>query len=394
MRLWPVTTKSSVEVIDDTDDALYAALAGPSPGAGVTVSTALQCPPVAAAVKLISEGVATLNINLVKEGEKEKQVDSHPALDLLRGQVNDWASGYEMIRDLVAESLLFDSGAFAWVNKPQDKPAEIINYKRGTIAVQYEETRQPVYRLSGKIVAADTIIHLRGPFERCPISLAREAIGAALAMEAFVGRFFQNGAQVGGVVESPKGLGERAWKAMRKGFRAAYETPKNAGKTLFLYDGATYKPLTMNSSDAQLLELRKYQTEEIARAFGMSSVMLGDLTKSSYANASQKFKEFVVTVLEPHLCAMEAALNRALLTDDERETMTFRFDRDDLSRGSLTERATAINSLIASEVINPNEGRSWLGMEAYEGGDSYANRNITVQPAKSDATSGGGTDGE
>lgn len=376
MRI-PFLTTKSIEEIPDDDGAILAAFCGSTPGAGVTATSALTVPAVAAGVRITSEACAMLDINIV---DGEKRLDSHPALTLLRGQVNDWTSGYEFIRDMVAEALLHDSGSMAWVNRVSGEPREIINYKRGTIQVQYEETREPLYRVSGIRALASDIFHLRGPFEKCPISLAREAIGAAIVMEAHASRMFKNGARPGGVIEMPKGFGEKAWKRMKAGWSAAHEGPENAGKTAILPDGATFKQMQLNSVDAQFLEMRRYQVEEIARAFNLSPAMLGDMTKSSYANASQKQLEALVYAIEPWLCSLESALNRSLLSDEERTTLRFKFDRDDLTRASLTERATAINSLIASEVINPNEGRDWLGMPARDGGDTYANRNITAKP--------------
>lgn len=385
---WPLS-KKSIENIPDDDAAILEALTGATPGAGVTATNALTVPAVAAAVRLISEACATLDINIV---EGDEPVASHPALDLLRGQVNRWTSGYEFIRDMTAEALMYDSGALAWVSRPHDEPIEIVNYKRGTIQVRYEETREPIYRIKGVLIDAADIIHLRGPFEKCPISLAREAIGAAMVMEAHASRLFKNGARPGGVIEVPPNIGERAWKRLKAGWKAAHEGPENAGRTAVLHGGATFREVQLKSTDAEFLLNRRFQIEEIARAFGMSASQLGDLTKSSYANASQKQLELVVYVIEPWLCSLESAFDRALLTKDERRTMRFRFDRDDLTRASLTERATAINSLIASETINPNEGRSWLGLAPYDGGSKFGNRNITVTPARPDATREGTLD--
>lgn len=390
MKLWPFARKSITHIADD-DGALLSAFTGSTPGAGVTARNALTVPAVAAAVRLISEACATLDINIV---EGDKPVSDHPALTLLRGQVSEWASGYEFIRDLVAEALLHDSGAMAWVNRPNGAPVEIINYQRGAIAVQYEETRQPIYRLNGRPEPASNIIHLRGPFEKCPISLAREAIGAAMVMEAHASRLFRNGARPGGVVSIPKGMGEDAIKRMRSSFRAANEGPEKAGQTMFVYDGATFTEMQLKSTDSEFLLNRRFQIEEIARAFGMSASQLGDLTKSSYANAAHKSLELLTFTIDPWLCALESALGRALLTDEERKTHCFRIDRDDLSRADLQTRAAAISSLIASETISPNEGRSWIGYGPYDGGEKFGNRNITVKPAKADPGSEDQTDGE
>ena len=76
---------------------------------------------------------------------------------------------------------------------------------------------------------------------------------------------------------------------------------------------------------------------------------------------------------------------------EERAARAIRFDRDDLTRADLTTRATAINSLISSRVLNPNEGRAWLGLEAREGGEEFLNPNISAsappaEPAKKEPT--------
>lgn len=359
-------------------------------GGAVSAEQALTVPAVAAAVRLISEAAATLDINIVPRNGKGEKLEQHDSLDLLRGQVNDWLSGYEFIRDLTAQALTNDKGGLAWVNRVSDKPAEIIHYSKGVIDADLSrETGEPSYKINNRPISLQDIIHLRGPFSRCPISLAREAIGTAIVMEAHTTRLFKNGARPSGVVAVPKGTGEDAIKVMRRGFKTAYTGEEKAGEVMFIYDGVTFTQSQLTSVDSQFLELRRYTLEDIARAFGMSASQLGDLTKSSYANASHKQLELIIYVLEPWLCALEAAFNRALLTEEERKTLTFKFDRDDLSRASLTERATAINSLIASETINPNEGRSWLGMQPYTGGNEYGNRNITVaNPAKPDKPPG------
>lgn len=347
-----------------------------------TSTSPLSVPAVANAVRLISEGAATLDIDVVKRGQAAEKVD-HPALTLLRSEANPWTSGFELVRDLVAQALLHDSGGLAWVNRTgEGKPVEIIRYDAGRITVEYatDGSGEPTYRIDGRQLDPRDVIHLRSPFSRSPVNLARGAIDTAAAMEAHAKRQFENGAKPGAVVSVPKGLGEDAIKRMRASFRSSYEGTANSGKTAFLYDGVTFTQAQISSVDAQFLELRRFQVEEIGRTFNMSASMLGDLTKSSYANQEQKAKEFLSYCLESWLCALESAFNRALLNDDERLTLTFKFDRDDLSRVDLATRANAINSLIASEVINPNTGAAWIGQPPHDGGDTYGNRNITVKP--------------
>ncbi|MDA9530342.1 phage portal protein [Bradyrhizobium sp. CCBAU 25338] len=378
MRLGPFEFKLTRKSLGNPTADELALFSGGSTGQ----ATPLDNTAVAMAVRLVSEACAVLQPNVVTRGAKPEQVD-HSSLTLLRGEANPWTSGFELVRDLVGMALLSDSGGLAWCNRVDDKPVEIIRYDFGRIAVQYagDGSGEPTYSIDGRQLDPRDVIHVRSPFSKSPVNLARGAINAAASMEKHVTGLFEKGARPGGVIEFPGKLGDEGLKKMKSAWRAAFEGADNAGRTAVLWDAAKFTALTMASTDAQFLENRLFQLSEIARAFNMSPTMLGDLTKSSYANASQKQLEFLVYAVEPWLCALESAFNRALLSDDERATMTFRFDRDDLTRASLTERATAINSLIASETINPNEGRDWLGLDPYTGGETYGNRNITTKPA-------------
>ena len=166
-------------------------------------------------------------------------------------------------------------------------------------------------------------------------------------------------------------------KRARAAWRATHEGEDGSGRTAVLYDGADFKPLALTSTDAQFLELRRL-IEEIARAFNIPAPMIGDLSRATWANLESKHREFWSTTLEPWLLALEAAMRRALFLPEERERFVIRFDRDDFGRADLTARATAINGLIASRVLNPNEGRAWLGLARREGGGEFTNPNITV----------------
>ena len=168
-------------------------------------------------------------------------------------------------------------------------------------------------------------------------------------------------------------------------WRATHEGDDSGGRTAILFDGTTYQPMTLNSTDTQFLENRRFQILEIARAFRVPPGMLFDLERQTWSNGEQMHKEFISYCLEPWLLALEAALNRALFTAEERQFYRIHLDREDVTQADLQTRATAINSLIASRVLNPNQARIWLDMKPYEGGDVYANPNTgSNQPGSSD----------
>ncbi|WP_457660952.1 phage portal protein [Sinorhizobium medicae] len=380
----PIEEKSGTAIPESWMLELFGA--GVAGSVTVSASTALTVPAVANAVKSISESVATSALTVKRKvGDQEVDVPDFPALKLLTGQANEWTSGFELIRDIVAQALTQDAGGLAWINRVQGRPAEIIRYDNGGISVEYSPkgTGEPAYRIGGKKVRSEDIIHVRSGFSRCPLSLARDAITAAKQMELYVTNFWAKSARPSGVITMPSGvkIGAEGVRNMLTGWRSAFEGADNAGKTALLWDGAQWAPMTMTSVDAQLLELRKFQLSEIARAFGIPQHMLGVLDRATWGNYGQAAKEYITSTVLPWLRAMESALNRSLLTDAERGEYRFAFDVDDFSQGSLTERATALSTLATSRFITTNEGRDWLGLQT-RGPEGDVLANPAIEPVR------------
>lgn len=380
MRWWPFKSKSEAKSINPVDIEELFAGAPTSAGVSVSAEIALRVPAVAAAIRTISEAAASLDVNVVEIAPDRSEIiiSDHPVTALLSDEANPWTSGFEMIRHLVVDALTRDVGGLAYANHVRGAPAEIIRYHPGIISADLStnDTGEPIYRINGEITPAQNIIHVRGPFARAPVTLAREAIGVALSMERHAGRLFGSGARPGGIIRTKKNVGDEGVKKMLAGWRAAHEGPGNSGKTAVLWDDAEWVQQTLNSVDAQFHELRLFQLQEIARAFNIPASLIGDLTRATWSNSAEMQRQFLLLCLEPWLKALEGAFRRALFKPEDRKRYAVRFDRDDFSNVDLTARATAINSLVASRVINPNEGRGWLGgLAPYEGGDEFANPN-------------------
>lgn len=376
---------------------------GPT-AAGVRVSTetCLRVPSVAAAIRTISEACATLGIKVVEidaKGEETAIVD-HPVAELLRGRdtpVNDWTSRFELIRSLVTDALIYDRGGLAWVGKNSEgKPVEIIRYKPGYIQVDYpDDTLRPRYRIQGMIQTTSQIIHLRGAFDKSPVTLAREAIGTAMAMERHAGKLFGGGGRPSGVLKTPKAIGDEGVKKMIAGWKRAFEGEDKGGTTAVLWDGTEWQQVTLSSVDAQFQQLRLFAMQEIARAFNMPPSLLGDLTRATWSNSAEMQRQFLLLCLEPWLQALEAALRRALFTDEDRARYAIRFDRDDFTNVDLVARATAINGLRASMTLTRNEGREWLDLPPVADGDTFENPHTgSSQPGNSTPATGGSDDVE
>lgn len=391
MRLWPFTRKTVMPEQKSlaSPDAALEALFGLTPTAsGLVLSSqaALRVPAVANAIQLISEAVASLDVTVKRiQGGAEIDLPNHPVLDLLRGEANDWTTGFELIRQIVVDALMNDAGGMAWVNRISGETLEIIRYRPSVLTFDLDvDTGERAYRLREQSIAARDVIHLLPPLGRAPLTLAREAIGIAAALDRHAGRLFTRGARPSGALKFPKGMGEESVKKARTAWRMTHEGEDTGGQTAILFDGAEFEAFTLASTDAQFLENRRFQIEEIARAFNIPAPMVGDLSRATWSNSEQKGREFLSYTLEPWLLGLEGALRRALFSDEERADHVIRFDRDDLTRADLATRATVISSLIASRTINPNEGRDWLGLPPREGGDEFLNPNISAAPAAGD----------
>ncbi|WP_035026606.1 phage portal protein [Gemmobacter nectariphilus] len=397
MRIWPFSRKAATPETKSLTTAgsweeLFDLAAPTAAGVTVGASDALRVPVVANAIQLISEAVASLDVMVKRvEGGAEIDVPDHPVLALLRDEANEWTSGFELIRQIVADALMSDWGGMVWVNRVGGEPRELLRYRAGMLSCETDSnTGERQYRLSARPIPARDVIHLLPPLGRAPLTLAREAIGISIALDRHVGSLFANGARPSGILKIPK-MAEDAVKTVRDAWNATHGGGRS-GKTAVLLNEADFVPLTMTSTDGQFLENRRFQIEEIARAFNIPAPMVGDLSRATWSNSEQKGREFLSYTLEPWLRGLEGALRRALFSDAERATHVIRFDRDDLTRADLATRATTINSLIASRTINPNEGREWLGLPPREGGDEFLNPNISqtpaAPPAKEDPTDG------
>lgn len=268
-------------------DAALESLFGLTPtasGIAVSAADALRVPVVANAIQLISEAVASLDVFVKRiEGGAEIDVPNHPALALLRNEANEWTSGFEMIRQIVVDALMSDAGGMAWVNRPSGEPREIIRYRQAVLTFDIDTNNgERKYRLGDRAIAARDVIHLLPPLGRSPLTLAREAIAIAVALDRHAGRLFTRGAKPSGALMFPKNMGEAAIKAARAMWRQVHEGEDAGGQTAILYDGAEFRPFTFTSTDAQFLENRWFQIEEIARAFNIPAPMVGDLSRATW----------------------------------------------------------------------------------------------------------------
>jgi HK97 family phage portal protein len=191
--------------------------------------------------------------------------------------------------------------------------------------------------------SADEILHVRGLslnglIGLSPVSLARTAIGLGLAMDTFGSSFFANGAQPGVVMEYPGQLSDDARSNIQDSWAKLHQGAGNANRLAILEEGMKLNAYSIKPEDAQFLQSRKFQIEEIARMFRVPPHMIGSLDRATFNNIEHQSLEFVMYALRPWLVRWENAIMQKLMTPAERQVYFVEFLIDALLRGDINTR--------------------------------------------------------
>ena len=205
-----------------------------------------------------------------------------------------------------------------------------------------------------------------------PIAMAKNAVGMAIACEEYGAKFFANGAAPSGVLEHPGTIKDPS--RVRDSWNATFGGSANSGKVAVLEEGMKYTPISINPQEAQFLETRKFQINEIARIFRVPPHMVGDLEKSSLSNIEQQSLEFVKYTLDPWVIRWEQSLIRALLSPEEKKQYFFKFNLEGLLRGDYQSRMSGYATARQNWWMSANDIRELENMDkipAELGGDLY-----------------------
>lgn len=357
----------------------------------VTPKSAMQVPAVSSAVELIAEAVGTLPAKLFVRNAKGKEADpAHPAFRLAHDEANDWTSAAELRTQLTHDALLHDRGGFALANRLGDgRVYEFVRLDPLTVDPKTDDaTGEPFYvvKLGRKTVRYEyrDVLHIQAFGSSAPINRARNAIALAIDLERHAAKLFANGARPSGIL-STDAKTPPALKNIADMWNATFGDPNNTGKPAILPEGTAYQQTGLNSVDAQFEQMRRFQTEEIARAFRVPPTMLFDLTRGTWSNTEEMGHQFLTYTLRPWLDAWEWAYARVLLSSEERAERFFEFVTDDLLTVSFATRATSYGQYRSMGVLTANEVRAGLNLPPLPGGDELSNPYTTsAAPVQAD----------
>ena len=366
-------------------------LGGSTSGKAVTERSAMQMTAVYSCVRILAEAVAGLPLHLYRYtdgGGKEKAID-HPLYQLLHDEPNPEMSSF-VFRETLMTHLLLWGNAYAQVirngkneiialyplmpNKMTvDRDSEghlYYTYYRGDDEAikkkEYAVTLQPrdVLHIPG--------LGFDGLVGYSPIAMAKNAIGMAIACEEFGAKFFANGAAPSGVLEHPGTIKDPS--RVRDAWQSQFGGSSNSGKVAVLEEGMKYTPISISPEQAQFLETRKFQINEIARIFRVPPHMVGDLEKSSFSNIEQQSLEFVKYTLDPWVTRWDQSIQRILLTTEEKSKYFVKFNLDGLLRGDYQSRMNGYAIGRQNGWMSANDIRELENLDripAEDGGDLY-----------------------
>lgn len=264
---------------------------------------------------------------------------------------------------------------------------EVDRTETGQLVYYYNRHSEenPNFKETGRILLrSEDVLHIPGlGFDGLigysPIALAKNAVGMTLACEEYGASFFANGANPGGVLEHPGILKDP--KKVRDSWNEVYRGTTNAHKVAVLEEGMKYQQIGIPPEEAQFLETRKFQLNEIARMYRIPPHMIGDLDKSSFSNIEQQSLEFVKYTLDPWVIRWEQSLQKALLLPQEKKEYFIKLNVDGLLRGDYQSRMTGYATARQNGWMSANDIRELEDLNPItedEGGNLYLiNGNMT-----------------
>jgi HK97 family phage portal protein len=356
-------------------------------GVSVTPKNAMTVPAVRCAVQAISEAIGQLPLHVYRrtDGGKERDTE-HQASTLLHDQANDWTPASTFREQLTRDALLQPQGGFAFINRVNGKPVELIRFDPDETQIKVGAANgEPVYEAHTKgqqprPIARQDIIHIPSPSLCGLIHDGREAIALAMVMERHAAHLFSRGARPAGVLKFPNKLGAETAGRIKTSWQATHGG-SNSGGTAVLEEGGEFIPVTFNSVDAQFLELRKFSIEEIARIFRVPPVLLMDFGRATWSNAETVGQQFLTYTLMSWIKRWEGEVRLKLFTPDERKSWFAEFLIDDLLRADFATRMEGYSKAIAARILHPNEARAAENRSPYAGGERFENPNTSTGEA-------------
>lgn len=327
------------------------------------------------AVEIISDSVAILPIKIKQKDKQHKEeLETHP-LNYVFG--NSTITKYNLIK-LLIQSVLLKGNGFAYIHRADDgTPTDLQFLQSGDVQIMWDKQKRNLYYMcniiSNKKIEPINMIHLlKNTYDGINgisvLSYATRSIKLANNTENSANSFFTNGCNLSGVLTVQGQLNEQQKADIRSSWNQAYSRGGNG--LAVLQGNMDYKPIQLSAADSQMLESRRFNVSDIARFFGISPVLLGDLSHSNYNTIEATQNQFLLHTLQPYITMCELEFSRKLVKPSEKG-IEINFDESALLKTDKTAMAQYYGNLLDKGVLCINEVRKELGYSEIEGGDKH-----------------------
>jgi len=372
-------------------------------GKTVNERTAMQTTAVYACVRILAETIASLPLHVYRYTDNGKEkATQHQMYSILHDEPNPEMTSFVLRETLMSHLLLWGNAYAQIIRDGRGSVIGLYPLLPDRMTVDRSQNGELFYEYrkdTGYVVLrAEDVLHIPGLgydglIGYSPIAMAKNAIGMAIATEEYGAKFFANGANPGGVLEHPGVVKDPA--RIRESWNAVYQGTSNAHRVAVLEEGMKFQSIGIPPEQAQFLETRKFQTEEICRIFRVPPHLVANLDKATFSNIEHQSISFVVHTIRPWLVRLEQAMNKALLSKTEKGRYFVGFVVDGLLRGDYASRMQGYAVGIQNGFLSPNDVRALENMNSIEHGDIYAmNGNMLKLEdvgayAKTDSNAGG-----
>ena len=352
-------------------------------GKSVTVQSAIQLSTVYACVRVISETIASLPLGIyetVNDGN-EKATD-HPLYRLLHDEPNSEMTSFVFREVMLAHLLLYGNSYSQIIRSGKNQVIglypllpdhmEVDRDSKGNLTYTYTTSDGKTVSIKPRDVLHIPGLGFDGVMGYSPIALEKNAIGLGIASEEYGSKFFSNGARPSGILTHPNTVKNQ--KALRESWNSAYGGSSNSNRVAILEEGMKFEPIAIPNNEAQFLETRKFQVDEICRIFRVPPHLVGNLEHATFSNIEHQSIDFAVHTIRPWLVRIEQAMNRALLSEQEKGRFFVQFNIDGLMRGDYKSRMEGYaigrqNGWLSANDIRALENQNPI--PADQGGDAY-----------------------
>ncbi|GGC87367.1 portal protein [Halopseudomonas salina] len=364
-------------------------------GVHVNAETALRYAVFFACIKVLSEDVGKLPCKLHKQrpGRGSDVASGHKVHRLISRRPNDYMTAQEFWEMCTAHQVM-RGNFYAWKNMVGGEVVELLPLNPGSVVPKLREDWSLVYQVTfanGKtdVFTQDEIFHVRaltldGYKGVGALEYARETIGLGVAAERHGAKLFVNGAKPGGVLETEQVLKDDTFKRIKDSWNEMHQGTDNAHKVAILEGGIKWASITMNNSDAQWLEGRKYTDTQLCGLMRVPPHKIANLERSTNNNIEHQALEYVTDALMPIVTRIEHKIRVSLLNEQDEEDHFAKFNMNALVRGDMKARAQFYKDMVYIGAFSPNDVLELEDRNPREGGDIYltpTNMNINGSTA-------------